>query len=137
MMKKESDGSRIVSVRGAVTLTDIDSDHMIRRMGELLDTLFKKNRVDSGSIVHIFFSQTEDIDFLNAAAAARKGMVGDSIARAPLFCSLEPRYPGSLPMTLRVLLTYYTSGEHSPKPVYLYGAEVLRKDMFHGSGVDG
>ncbi|AHC15139.1 chorismate mutase [Salinispira pacifica] len=137
MMKKSPHYPRLVSVRGAVALSNRDPDQMILRMGDLLDSLFRENGVEPEHIVHIFFSQTEDIDFLNAAAAARKSRVGESISRTPLFCSLEPRYPGSLPMTLRILLTYYSSGDQPAKPVYLYGAEVLRKDMFHGSGVDG
>jgi chorismate mutase len=130
--------SRLWSVRGAVRLDLIHSDHISResqmthRLDELLTGLLKKNGIDSANCVNIQFTQTEDIDFMNAASAARKGTHADAISRIPLFCAQEPRYPGSLPGTIRVLITYYNDADHVPEPVYLHGAELLRKDIFDG-----
>jgi chorismate mutase len=42
---------------------------------------------------------------------------------------LEPDGGDGLPLTIRVLITYYGSEDHTPKSVYLGGAEGLRPDL--------
>ncbi len=130
--------NRIWSVRGAVQLSELTGDptekerDMIERVGELLLSVMEQNGIDDNNAVHIYFSQTEDLDFLNAATAARRSVVKEAVSQIPLFCSLEPRYPNALARTVRLMLTYYQDKEHNPAPVYLHGAEILRKDLFDG-----
>ena len=72
------------------------------------------------------FSQTKDVTSENPARALRIDGY-DSIA---LFCTQEPDYEGSLPMTVRALITFNTREKLSLFPVYLNGAEKLRRDLF-------
>jgi chorismate mutase len=129
---------RLWSVRGAVSLEDQGGgttglqNQLIVRVDELLSNMFLKNEIDTENCVHIMFTQTPDIDFINAASAARSGKHADSISKIPLFCAQEPEYPESLPLTLRVMVSYYREINHQPQPVYLYGARELRKDLFGG-----
>ncbi len=120
---------RLWSVRGATTLEKRNSAHMIERVGALLCTLFDENAIAEGATVNIQFTQTPDIDFLNAAAAARASIFGTKASKIPLLCSREPDYPESLPLTVRIMVTYYHSQDHEPRPVYPHGAQVLREDL--------
>lgn len=125
--------TRLWSVRGAICLTEhgkkgIEAE-MIARVEELLEKLMLDNGMGTDDMVNIQFTQTEDIDFMNAATAARSGKLEDRISRVPLFCAQEPRYPNALPRTIRVMVTYYQVPGHVPTPAYLYGAEQLRKDL--------
>ena len=120
---------RVWSVRGAVNLEAADKQQMISRVAQLLSELIDRNHINKVDIVNIQFTQTDDIDFLNAAHAARLGKLGEIASAVPLFCSMEPRYPQSLRLTIRIMLSYYQGREHRPEPVYLYGAEILRRDL--------
>ena len=122
---------RVWSVRGAVTLATDDKQEMVDRIGQLLTELVHKNGMNYDGIINIHFSQTTDIDFLNAAQAARSGSMGELTSRVPLFCSTEPHCPQSLPRTIRVIMSYYQHHDHQSKPVYLFEARQLRKDLFN------
>lgn len=120
---------RVWSVRGAVSLDVANKEQMVSRVDELLSKLIEKNNIEGDDIVNIQFTQTEDIDFLNAALAARSGSKGEIVSTVPLFCSLEPRYPQSLKHTIRIMISYYHNHQHCPEPVYLYKAGTLRRDL--------
>jgi chorismate mutase len=95
----------------------------------LLGELLRRNDLREDEIVSVIFSQTEDLDADNPARCART--VGFS--EVPLFCTQEPRYPDSLPMVVRVLLTAERPAWEEPvAPVYLGGAETLRPDLQTG-----
>ena len=119
-------GMRIFSVRGAVQLSDDLSKLMSQSVRELVIGLMKKNSIPEAEIVHILFTQTNDLVGGNPARALREG---GGFTHTPLFCSSEPEYPDSLPRTVRVLVSYYHVESHVPRPLYLHGAEMLRLDL--------
>lgn len=130
--------NRLWSVRGAVCVPvseqtpDQCVEIMTTRVGELIGQLIVQNKIHHDAIVNIQFTQTADVDYLNAAAAARNSELSQALSHIALFCAQEPEYPNSLVGTIRVLITYYHAAEHQPKPAYLHGAQVLRRDLFHG-----
>ncbi|MGI9255866.1 MAG: chorismate mutase [Salinispira sp.] len=130
-MKKYEQALRVWSVRGAVNLDAADKRQMISRITELLSDITGRNGIENSAIINIQFTQTEDIDFCNAAYAARVGGMRDIASAVPLFCSLEPTYPQSLSLTIRIMLSYYHSHDHCPEPVYLYETKNMRKDLLN------
>lgn len=123
-----SDHQRILAVRGAVTLEEDTSPAMIAAMGELIDALEKQNGFTHGDIVSLQFTQTTDIGTRNAASALREAR--PAYGSVPLFCAQEPDCQGSLPRTVRVLVTWY--GRGPAKPVYLGESTSLRPDLDGG-----
>lgn len=123
-----SDYQRILAVRGAVTLDEDTSPAIVAAMGELIDALENRNGFAHGNIVSLQFTQTADIRSRNAASALREARPG--YGSVPLFCSQEPGYDGSLPRTVRVLVTWY--GKGPAEPVYLGKSTTLRPDLDGG-----
>lgn len=120
----------IVAVRGAVSLKK-DSDEesgMIEAVGKLLTSLEQRNRFSPDDIVSVQMTQTADLRLKNAAAALRDAI--PTYGNVPLFCSQEPDVRGSLPRTIRVLITW--RGEGEVIPVYLGDAASLRPDLAAG-----
>ena len=114
------------AIRGAVQIDTNTSSAMREGVVELLDEILSRNFLQEREIVSIIFSQTEDLDADNPARCART--VG--FAEVPLFCTQEPRYPGSLARVVRVLLTAERDEWNGqPTPVYLRGAQQLRPDL--------
>lgn len=107
-----------------------EEQQMIERVHAVMSALLQENGIRVRHIKSISFTQTEDI-LSNPAACLRKRAGYENIA---LFCMQEPRYRGMLPRTVRLLVT----GEkllhrRAQKPVYLFGAEALRSDLFDAS----
>lgn len=115
----------VVAVRGATTVDNDNKDEVIKRVNEMVDTLYIDNCLKEYSVISIFFSITDDILSINPAGALR---AGGSYADVPLFCSQEPKSLNSLKKAIRVLITW--NGDNSiTKPCYLHGAKVLRPDL--------
>jgi chorismate mutase len=91
--------------------------------------LFRGNNLAAEDIVSIQFTVTEDLTALNPATALRRGSAGSLASGCALFCSQEPRYEGSLPGVVRVLITAYMDEGAKPLSAYLDGAEKLRPDL--------
>jgi chorismate mutase len=91
--------------------------------------LFHHNNLTPDDIVSIQFTVTEDLTALNPATALRRSSVGSLASKCALFCSQEPRYEGSLPGVVRVLVTAYMNEDARPVSAYLDGAEKLRPDL--------
>lgn len=120
----------VKAVRGAVMVENTEAS--IRQwVTRLLSRIVETNDLAESDIISILFSQTIDIDALNPATALRS--VGYS--SVPLFCTQEPRISGAPTGLVRVLLTCNTERERLD-PVYLNGAEALRKDLFGSSPQD-
>lgn len=120
----------IVAVRGAVSLEKNSDEEsgMIEAVGNLLKSLEQKNNFSPPDIVSVQMTQTADLRVKNAAAALRDAV--PAYGQVPLFCSMEPDVTGSLPRTVRVLVTW--RGEGTAVPVYLGGAASLRPDLAAG-----
>ena len=116
----------VFAVRGAVQLSEDSCQAMRTAVIELISQLCGLNLIQAETdIVSIHFTQTPDLCGANPARELRT--IG--YAATPLFCSAEPVYPDSLPRTVRVLMTYRAQRDHTPRPVYLRGAGVLRSDV--------
>ncbi len=114
------------AVRGAVSVDRNDNDAMEKAVTQLLSAVVKANNISIDKIISIIFSQTDDLNVANPAAALRVSGIYSSI---PLFCTKEPDYEISLPLMLRVLLTFDAESNSSVTPVYLGQAALLRKDL--------
>ncbi len=120
----------VKAVRGAVMVENTETS--IRRwVTRLLSGIVETNDLAEPDIISVIFSQTIDIDALNPATALRS--IGFS--SVPLFCTQEPRIVGAPTGLVRVLVTCNTDREQLD-PVYLNGAERLRKDLFGSTPQD-
>ena len=120
----------IVAVRGAISLEKAPDEEtvMTEALGKLFTELADLNGFSIDEIVSVQMSQTSDLKLKNAAAALRAAI--PEYGRVPLFCSQEPSIKGSLPRTVRVLVTWKGIGPSIP--VYLGAAQSLRPDLAHG-----
>lgn len=116
---------KLFSVRGAIQCKKDDSFEIRSAVIELVTQLFEKNSLSESEIVHILFSQTDDLVSENPATALRT--LG--FENTPLFCSQEPKITNSMPRVIRILITFYANSAHKVMPVYLGGAAELRKDI--------
>jgi chorismate mutase len=116
---------KVYAVRGAVTVEDGD---MSLHVGELMSELADENGFRPENIISIQFTQTSDLNFMNAASALRK--FTDIYNNVPLFCSQEPEIKGSLPATVRILVTWQEKRSRiKTVPVYLGKTALLRPDI--------
>ena len=114
------------AIRGAVQLSANSSAAMTAGVTRLLREVMARNDLEESDLVSVIFSQTEDLDSENPARCARTVGFGE----VPLFCTQEPRYPNSLPLVVRVLITAEREEWSGPaRAVYLDGAERLRPDL--------
>jgi len=116
----------VKAVRGAVCLQSDTEGQVADAVWKLISRMLERNAIGEQDIVSIVFSQTKDIVSKNPAGALRNHGFKD----IPLFCTQEPDYAGSLPMTIRVLLTCNIEKNRTLVPIYIDGAEVLREDLF-------
>ena len=117
---------RVWALRGAITLDRDDKEEMDKRVGEMLEALYRENGIREEEVVFTLLSQTSDLRAKNAAASARKN--GYS-TKSPLFCVQEAEVDGMLPMTVRVMVEVEKKMENKPIMVYLRGASALRPDL--------
>lgn len=99
---------------------------MEKAVFELIGSLRDKNSIEEERIISIIFSQTQDLNVANPAAALRKS---GAYGAVPLFCTQEPEYEGSIDSIVRVLVTYDSELKELPVPVYLGEATRLRRDL--------
>jgi chorismate mutase len=119
---------RLFGIRGAVCCANTP-DSIVAGVEHLGTALFHDNNLAAHDIVSIQFTVTEDLTALNPATALRWSSVGLVASQCALFCSQEPRYEGSLPGVVRVLITAYMDEGAHPVSAYLDGAEKLRPDL--------
>jgi len=115
----------VKAVRGAVGLDENTPEAIEEGVRACMSELVMRNKIRESDIVSILFSQTRDVTAKNPAAALRTLGYRD----VPLFCTQEPEYEGSLPLTVRILLTYETEMGEKPSPVYQGRAKALRPDL--------
>ena len=118
----------VKSVRGAVKIAEDKPEQIMSGVSELIKAIYTKNTIKEKNTISIQFTQTKDIASINPARALRSIGFKD----VPLFCSQEPEYEGSVPKIIRVLVTYRCWKWKKAIPVYIQGAEKLRRDLFQG-----
>ena len=119
-----------LSVRGASDVRGNTPDAVIEAVTALVDAVERRNGLSESDLTLILFSVTSDITALNPAAALRRS---GRYASVPLFCTQEPVYDGSLPMTVRVLIQFAADKKRPLFPVYLGKTSVLRPDLTAGN----
>jgi chorismate mutase len=110
-------------LRGATQISGNTVEAMEDAVVELCKEIERRNGIGPSDVVWAIFTVTHDIDADFPARAAR--VAGWSAV--PMICSREIPVPGSLPLTVRVLL--HVDGDGPRNHVYLRGAQVLRPDL--------
>ncbi len=119
---------RLYGIRGAVCCENTKQD-IQKAVETMCSQLFSRNIFCPEDLVSLHFTMTGDLDAFNPAAALRKSSLGHLVQQAALFCSAEAPVVGSLPRTIRVLVTMYMEEGSIPHHCYTGGAEVLRPDF--------
>jgi chorismate mutase len=116
---------RLVGLRGATTCTANTTAEIRQAVGELIDALVSRNRLDPSQIVSVTFSVTADLDACFPAAEARQREGWDSVA---LLDCQQMAVQGDLSHCIRVLAHVWLPHEQSPQHPYLGDASRLRPD---------
>ena len=118
-------GQRLFALRGATTASENSEDAILEASTELLTEILGRNELGPDALVSCIFTCTPDLDAQFPAVAARR--IG--LDRVPLLCAQEIAVPGSLALTIRVLLHYYAPVGQAASHVYLRKATALRTDI--------
>lgn len=124
-MTDSTENTKLFALRGATTVKANDADQILEATEELLVEVMRRNDLAPGALVSCIFTTTGDLDAQFPAVAARN--IG--LNSVPLLCAREIDVPGSLPLAIRILLSYYAPVDHVAKHVYLRDAVVLRADL--------
>jgi chorismate mutase len=116
---------RLWAVRGAVQTPRNEEDAILESTEELMRELLSRNVIDTGHVVSVIFTCTDDLNAQFPAVAARR--LG--LNRVPLLCAREIDVPGAMQRVIRVIVHYYGANEHLPQHVYLGEAQRLRADL--------
>lgn len=114
-------------IRGATTINADLKEEIVSATHELLNAISESNPdLKTDDIASAIFTLTEDIAATFPALAARE--IGwDHI---PMICAREIPVPDSLPLCIRVLISWNTDKEQGDiQHVYLRDAEKLRPDL--------
>lgn len=117
----------IRGIRGATTILHDQADEILDATGELLEGMLAANPgLETVDICSVFFTVSADISATFPAEAAREmGWV-----TVPMLCGREIPVPGSLPLTIRVMIHWNTdNAQEEVKHVYLRGTKLLRPDL--------
>jgi chorismate mutase len=116
---------RLVGLRGATTCAANTTAAIREAVGELIDALVSRNRLNPSQIVSVTFSVTADLDACFPAAEARQREGWDSVA---LLDCQQMAVQGDLSHCIRVLAHVWLPQEQSPQHPYLGDASRLRPD---------
>jgi len=114
-------------IRGAITIPADTKKEILSATRDLLQTILAKNDgLNQEDIASILFTTTKDVTAEFPPVAART--LGWNAV--PMLCSHEIPVPGSLPMTIRVLIHWNTDKTQSEiQHIYLREAKKLRPDI--------
>ena len=114
-------------IRGAITVTQNESEEILSATRDLLEAMLKVNPgLNLSDLACGFFTLTEDLTHAFPAEGARElGWY-----QVPLLCSREVPVPGSLPRCVRALLLWNTDRpQEKIQHVYIGAAQSLRPDL--------
>jgi chorismate mutase len=113
-------------LRGATTCEENTSEQINEVTQELLVEMLERNGISHDDVISVLFTTTPDLTASFPATAARGVGFGD----VPLLCASEIAVPGSMPLTVRVLMHAYTErAREELRHVYLRKAPSLRDDL--------
>mgnify|MGYP001157352335 FL=1 len=116
--------TNIVSVRGAITVTEDTKKDIEIKTSKLLQEIFSLNNITKKDILFIIFSSTEDLKSYYPASVARKnfGLLNES-----LFSTTEPKIKNNLKLCIRTLIVFKSKiPQENLKFIYLENAKDLR-----------
>lgn len=119
--------SALAAIRGAVQ-AEADTPAAIDAATEaLLGEIARRNGLDPGEVVAVWFTQTADLATAYPASTARRmGWSG-----AAFLCGQEPAVEGALARTIRALVLA-DGPPGRPRHAYLGAAAALRPDLDEG-----
>ncbi|HWD96645.1 MAG TPA: chorismate mutase [Acidimicrobiales bacterium] len=113
-------------LRGASTCAANTPEEINEVTQELLLEMLNRNGIPHDDVISVLFTTSPDLTASFPATAARGVGFGD----VPLLCASEINVPGSMPLTVRVLMHAYTERARSDlRHVYLRNAGSLRDDL--------
>lgn len=114
-------------IRGATTVAKNEEESILSAITELLTAIQQENpSMAPEDLSSALFTVTDDITAAFPARAAR----GMGWTNVPLMCAREIPVKNSLPLCIRVLLTWNTAlTQKEIKHVYLRQAAALRPDL--------
>lgn len=116
----------IVTIRGAITVSENTVSSILDGTRELLIQIEKENKINRDNVISIIFSCTNDLNKVYPAKAARD--LG--YTNAGLMCFNEMYVEGSLDKCIRLMVLYNSIiSQKDVKHVYLRGAKNLRPDL--------
>lgn len=116
---------KLRALRGATTVEANEAEAILEATTGLVREVMERNSLKAEDMVSCIFTCTDDLDAEFPAVAARKlGLSG-----VPLLCAREIPVPGSLPLTIRLMLHCYADPDTPPEHVYLREAKSLRRDL--------
>ena len=121
-------------IRGAITVTENQSDLILSATRELLQVIMESNpALRPEDLASAFFTVTNDLNAVHPARAARQ--IGWT--NIPLMCATEIPVPSSLQLCIRVLLHWNTSlHQEAIQHIYLREAKKLRPDLSRNSNFE-
>jgi chorismate mutase len=117
-------------IRGAITVEKDEELAILAATRELLGAIQEANpTLAPDDLASAWFTVTSDLSTVHPARAARQ--IGWT--SVPLMCAQEIPVTGSLPLCIRVLLTWNTPlSQKDIKHIYLKKAVALRPDLSAG-----
>lgn len=116
----------IVTIRGAITVSENTVSSILDGTRELLIQIEKENKINRDNVISIIFSCTNDLNKVYPAKAARD--LG--YTNAGLMCFNEMYVEGSLDKCIRLMVLYNSiTSQKDVKHVYLREAKNLRPDL--------
>ncbi len=118
----------IYFTRAACKLDQDNESEAIEKIHMLIDAFLRINKIKQKHIKAIFFTQTDDLKIFNAASCLRRKQGYDRVA---LFTLSELVCENSPPRIIRCMIVVQKLFKFKDiKPVYMFGAETLRNDLF-------
>ena len=118
---------KILSIRGATTVNENSVKEIKTSVIQLINEIFKQNKIDKSNIINIIFTVTNDLDLINPATVVREEFELDIV---PMLCVQEMKVKNGLPKCIRVMIQITaTQTKNEVKHVYLGDAANLRPDL--------
>ena len=117
---------RVRAARGAIVVGADTSEQVLDATQRLLSAMLDRNAVETGDLISILFTATDDIHSMFPALPARKAGFGD----IPLICARELDIAGGTERCIRVMVHLDTERQRDElRHVYLHGAQGLNDDL--------
>lgn len=124
----ENQQMMVRGVRGAISVTQDETEDVLAATRRLLLTIVEQNRIKPEDLASVWLTTTPDITCCFPAIAARQiGWVD-----VPLICGHEMSVRGAMPLVVRVMMHWNTTkSQKEINHIYLGETVKLRPDKVH------